>query len=190
MDDLILVKQIDPSICDELLSLFDESSPFWHTTRKKTEDGVPIKFSTDLGMDWIYSLRQFPFLNKLGDELFKALTEYNEKYPDAKLDTDGVGFVNNEWIIQKYDPGQGYYRWHSEWSSDGALLFRVLVWTLYLNDVPNGGTEFKYLNKATEAKKGNLVLFPASWSHTHRGQIVNTEKYIATGWCSSDYLND
>ena len=32
-------------------------------------------------------------------------------------------------------------------------------------------------------KKGTVCLFPASWTHTHRGNPVYTkDKYIATGW--------
>ena len=53
----------------------------------------------------------------------------------------------------------------------------------YLNDVPDGGTEFLYQNLTTKAIKGNTVIWPATWTHTHRGQISQThEKIIITGW--------
>ena len=53
----------------------------------------------------------------------------------------------------------------------------------YLNSVEDGGTEFKYQNLITPAKKGLTLIWPAQWTHTHRGQISGTkEKYIVTGW--------
>ena len=53
----------------------------------------------------------------------------------------------------------------------------------YLNNVENGGTEFYYQNLCTEAKEGSLVIWPADWTHMHRGQTEqNNVKYILTGW--------
>ena len=58
---------------------------------------------------------------------------------------------------------------------------------LYLNNVANGGTEFKYQKITTEAIKGNLVIWPAEFTHLHKGVISKTkEKYIATGWFQMD----
>ena len=53
----------------------------------------------------------------------------------------------------------------------------------YLNDVKDGGTEFLHQNITTPAKKGLTLIWPAFWTHTHRGVISKTkEKYIVTGW--------
>ena len=53
----------------------------------------------------------------------------------------------------------------------------------YLNDVENGGTEFMYQNLISPAKKGLTLLWPAYYTHPHRGQISSKqEKYIATAW--------
>ena len=60
---------------------------------------------------------------------------------------------------------------------------RHLVFMTYLNNVENGGTDFLYQNYTTKAIKGNTVIWPAAWTHTHKGQISKTEdKYIITGW--------
>ena len=54
---------------------------------------------------------------------------------------------------------------------------------IYLNDVPNGGTEWKFQNIKTEAVKGDLVIWPSDFTHTHRGIVSKThEKWKATGW--------
>ena len=59
----------------------------------------------------------------------------------------------------------------------------MLVWMVYLSDLDNGGTEFKYQNHIEKSEKGKLLIWPTDWTHTHRGQISRTdEKYILTGW--------
>ena len=56
----------------------------------------------------------------------------------------------------------------------------------YLTNTPNGGTEFLYQNIKTECVKGITLLWPAYWTHTHRGIISKTHgKEILTGWFST-----
>ena len=62
---------------------------------------------------------------------------------------------------------------------------RHLVFMTYLNDVPDGGTEWYYQDLKLPAEKGLTILWPADWTHTHRGIIsMSTTKYIITGWYS------
>ena len=90
--------------------------------------------------------------------------------------------------VQKYDHtrGGGYYQFHSEQSGDGDhYLRRLLTYTVYLNDVPEGEGETEFLNQGFRYSpcKGDLVIFPAFFTHTHRGNpVYTTDKYIATGW--------
>ena len=65
-----------------------------------------------------------------------------------------------------------------------ATSKRLLAYTIYLNDVEEGGeTEFLYYPKRIKAKKGTLCLFPCGFTHTHRGNPpISNIKYIATGW--------
>ena len=55
---------------------------------------------------------------------------------------------------------------------------------LYLNDVKEGGeTEFLYQHKRYQPKEGTLLIFPAGFTHTHRGNPpISNDKYIVTGW--------
>ena len=88
----------------------------------------------------------------------------------------------NSLNIQFYKPGGGYKKWHFENGSE-LFLKRNLVFMTYLNDVENGGTEFFYQKLTLPAKKGLTVIWPAYWTHLHKGQISKKyEKYIATGW--------
>ena len=84
--------------------------------------------------------------------------------------------------IQKTTPTQGYHGWHCE--DTGHDTTRKLVFTMYLNDGFQGGeTEFLYQSRRVTPKKGQVVIWPATFTHTHRGNPpLDGEKYIATGW--------
>ncbi len=95
----------------------------------------------------------------------------------------------NGYNVQMYHPGGGFKGWHSEqggWDDYGMNVSgtnRMLVWMVYLNNVPDGGTMFMEQDSIIEAKEGRVVIWPAFWTHTHKSQISNTQKkYIATGW--------
>ena len=85
--------------------------------------------------------------------------------------------------IQKTKPGQGYHIWHGEvqgkWSCN-----RLLTWTVYLNDEFEAGeTEFLYQQYRYKPSKGDCIIFPAAYTHAHRGNPpIGGDKYIITGW--------
>ena len=61
---------------------------------------------------------------------------------------------------------------------------RVLAWMLYLNDVDEGGeTEFLYQHVRFKPKRGDFLVWPGGFTHTHRGNPpISNDKYICTGW--------
>ena len=83
--------------------------------------------------------------------------------------------------LQGYDgPDDGFFSLHNEHS--GMYPYRMLAWMIYLNNA-NSGTEFPYQNKTITPKAGRTVIWPAGWTHPHKGVIPNEGlKYIATGW--------
>lgn len=90
--------------------------------------------------------------------------------------------------MQKYLAGKGNYNhWHSEvFPQSGSVepLHRVLLYQFYLNDVTEGGhTTFYYQNRQVQPKRGRLIIAPAGFTHTHRGEIpVSGDKYVMTSW--------
>jgi hypothetical protein len=54
----------------------------------------------------------------------------------------------------------------------------------YLNDVNDQGeTEFYHQNIKIKPEKGLTLIWPADWTHTHRGITSPSEnKFIVTGW--------
>ncbi|MCJ7802031.1 MAG: 2OG-Fe(II) oxygenase [Candidatus Marinimicrobia bacterium] len=89
--------------------------------------------------------------------------------------------------LQKTEPGGGYHVWHYE-DAGFSHAHRVLVWAIYLNDMneEEAETEFLYQKRRIRPKRGTCLIWPASYTHVHRGNPVYTQdKYILTGWYSN-----
>lgn len=92
--------------------------------------------------------------------------------------------------IQKYLANQGGYPyWHCELypkigDSHGETLHRILLWSVYLNDgFAEGETEFLHQQRKIVPQTGSLLIAPAGFTHTHRGNMPRGgDKYIATSW--------
>lgn len=114
------------------------------------------------------------------DSIYNKYTLYVEKYAVLKqLQSHYCYFLK----LQKTLPGEGYHKWHCEYSRvDNSN--RVTAFTLYLNNVEEGGeTEFLYQHRRVSPKTGRLVFWPAGFTHTHRGNPpLSSVKYIITGW--------
>ena len=61
----------------------------------------------------------------------------------------------------------------------------------YLNDVQEGGeTEFYYQDLSIKPRKGTMVIAPAYFTHTHRGNVpISNDKYILTSWVQFNQAN-
>ena len=61
---------------------------------------------------------------------------------------------------------------------------RKFVIQLYLNDNFQGGeTEFLYQNRRELPRQGDILIFPAGYTHTHRGNPpIGGDKYLITSW--------
>jgi hypothetical protein len=133
-----------------------------------------------------YFERDNPSLAEETNKILDAgLQKYLGKYPSLEM----IPFYSQVVKVQKTEPKGGFHRWHSEQTNGRATNTRCLVWMIYLNNLPEGEgtTEFLEFGIKLQPKEGSLVLWPAAWTHTHRGNPVYTQnKYIATGWY---YLN-
>jgi hypothetical protein len=111
--------------------------------------------------------------------LQKCFDNYIDKF-DVLQDVDLRSSIIK---IQKTNPGQGYHVWHYERCIQ--QLERTLVWIIYLNDIEEAGeTEFLYQKLRIPPKENTALIWPAIFTHTHRGNVVhgNKSKYIITGW--------
>ena len=178
--------------------VIDDISKFWKTHKDKSHNGeMRVHGKTQV----IKSIKEaneimIPFYEQsepwleYKEQLYKAIEKYVEKYPHMK---DNAQFALGEnYNLQNYPVGGGFKIWHFEndFRSKSHNAHRCLVFMTYLNDVEDGGTEFKYQKIISPAKKGLTLIWPAYWTHTHRGVVSKTkEKTIVTGWIKYvDYL--
>jgi Rps23 Pro-64 3,4-dihydroxylase Tpa1-like proline 4-hydroxylase len=117
------------------------------------------------------------------DGLQACYEEYTSKY-SVLLDSGNIRGTAMK--MQRTGSGGGYHLWHSEQGSKDHAN-RVMAYMLYLNTLPennNGETEFLYQQTRVNPKENLMLLWPAAYTHAHRGNPVYGEqsKYIVTGW--------
>ena len=148
----------------------------------KTAVDLNIKDSIDISLS-LAKLKNDEQLASIFYPLFfnlnNALNKYVEKYnilQDVKIE------INDIFNIQYYKKDQHFKEFHFE-SASYSHRKRILTWMIYLNNVENGGhTVFPYYNYTIQPIEGYILIWPAEFTHTHFGDIVIDEKYIATGW--------
>jgi hypothetical protein len=109
-----------------------------------------------------------------------GLEEYHIKYP-----TMPRGLRNPYIKYHIVHQGGGYHVWHQEWSPSGHHHV-ILVWHLSLTSHENEG-ELEFLNygRRISPKAGRLTIWPAYFTHMHRGNPIRTKdtfKHYVTGW--------
>jgi hypothetical protein len=198
-----LVKQYPNSLpkdfCDFVIQKFESSENKFEGI---TLGGVnkSVKSSTDLMInlhlydkDWVY------IYEYLMEVLLGKLVSYVGEIPFV---FGNANFENRQKLIrgvqtqlastsngnisvqmQRYVGDEGYYVWHYE-NQGGNSQSRQLFYIFYLKDVEGGETEILFNPQKIEPKTGNLLLAPAFWTHTHRGNppLNGQYKYIITGW--------
>jgi hypothetical protein len=122
---------------------------------------------------------------------FDGLQECYERYEKEFVYVGNSGKVRcHHMKIQKTPPKGGYHIWHAEQGSANTSA-RCLVYSLYLNTLQQencGETEFLYQEKRVRPVENTMLLWPAAFTHPHRGNPVYGEqaKYIVTGWFHYD----
>jgi|TARA_R100001530_G_C4233975_1_gene133436 hypothetical protein len=168
--------KVDDIICDNFIEYFKKNTEYKSLGSSSTNGFIDtdIKDSTDVNF---FNSSTNKNIITFFKELSKCLNSYIKKYNiKEELRTQ---LCNN---IQYYKPKQGYPALHYERGK--TFSTRQLVYMLYCNTVTDkGGTEFPYQNTTLSAVKGKLVIWPADFTHPHRGIVSDTqEKYIVTGW--------
>jgi len=122
------------------------------------------------------------FWNILNECYYEYITKYSLEDAFANRPLSCYTFK-----IHKVKTGQGYHVWHHETESTSSL-HRVLAWMTYLKVPEEGGeTEFLYQSKRIEPVVGRTLIWPAYFTHLHRGNPpLKGEKYYVTGWFERD----
>ena len=174
--------QIDSSLCDDIVTYFENNK--LKQTQGGTSEGIDlnIKDRQDIAIN-PKDLKdpKNKILRRYFQNLFDCYKDYNLQWPFL------ASIVNNLEIgsfnIGKYKPGQHFQKIHCERTSLNTL-HRLFAFMTYLNDVDEGGsTYFTHYGLDIKPKKGLTLLWPAEWTHAHKGNVLKSGlKYIITGW--------
>jgi prolyl 4-hydroxylase len=192
MTDFIGEYEIRQESVEAVLSFFKEHKHLARPGGIWTGSKVTVDTDHKESLDLLINPHDFPpCLMCYIEDLTKALDQYKEEfvYCSKKQFFWGIREVMQ---LQYYKPGGGYKAFHYENQGSSIVdIQRHLVFMTYLNTIPSqegGGTEFLY-QRSFNAVAGKTLIWPAIWTHTHRGIISPTkEKYIITGWYSYNLL--
>jgi len=121
--------------------------------------------------------------SKLATMLFPGFKPCVTEYLESISILRTKKFLLHDLKLKKIPAGGGFHNWHYE-NASLSVAGRQFVLQLYLNDDFDGGeTEFLYQQRREESVAGDILIFPASYTHTHRGNPpLGGDKYIATSW--------
>ena len=161
---LILDNYLSEQKCDELIETFVDSAYY-----QNSENHTGYKINYDVKY------------NHLGiDKINFALNEYINTYKEIKYTPNQFKLDENELRFKHFEPGNYYETWHCEHSY--KFPYRVMNYMIYLS-THDCGTEF-WNGDIIKSEKGRLVMFPAAYTHIHRGQKCpdNNNRYLVGGY--------
>ena len=179
-------KAFPKDYCEELIRIMDELDELGMLVKRHGLSASDSSFALPMFEHSYKKEHDIAHLNKIFLETFREIfwdvcyPQYKTKYGVLEhVDKHSVSCVK----AQKTNPGEGYHTWHCE-NGDLASSRRLLAWTVYLNDDFDAGeTEFLYQQRRIKPGQGDLLIFPSSFTHTHRGNPpMNGAKYILTSW--------
>jgi hypothetical protein len=175
---------ITPEECNKAIKLYEDQNKFNNTINRISAERASILqkqdqqfFAAPNNVDvWWESLKSM-MIN------FDMAWNHYIKNVGAD-DAYGVPFHFTDLKIQKTLPTEGYHVWHIEHGKGSNNEARAFVFSIYLNDVEEGGeTEFLHFSKRVKPKTGRIVIWPAAFPYVHRGNSpLLGEKYIVTSW--------
>jgi len=159
------------------IDYLEESS--WLAHNKKSlhlHDHKEINLSQDLELDLSSSDRTVSLI-------FPKLQPCIDNYIESFSILNNNKFLFYDCKLKKIPEGGGFHNWHYE-NSSLMTSARSFVIQVYLNDnFEYGETEFLYQGKREKPVAGDVLVFPASFTHTHRGNPpIGGTKYLATTW--------
>jgi hypothetical protein len=167
---------VDEKLIDDLISFFKENEELGKIYDRYEGQNQPRHIIDDTT-----TIPNVLFKKPFTEIFFADIyPHYRKKYSSLNVMAYHTIF---DMKLQKSKPGQGYHIWHYEKDSMENRN-RVLAFILYLNDINEGGeTEFLYQKYRIQPKRNRFILWPASFTHTHRGNPpLKEDKYILTGW--------
>jgi hypothetical protein len=176
---------ITPEECNKAIKLYEDQNKFDNTINRigferssilKKQDQQYFAASNNIDI-WWETLKTIMVNFDLAFNHYLKNTGAADAY-------DGGPFHFTTLKIQKTLPTEGYHVWHIEHGKGFDNEARAFVFSIYLNDVEEGGeTEFLHFSKRVKPKTGRIVIWPSAFPYLHRGNPpLSGEKYILTSW--------
>ena len=171
--------------CKKAIRLFDNENKFKRTLNRQNFESAPLLekkdeqyFANSETIEMWHSELKTLIVN------FDMALKHYEQNTGIKEAFGVENFHYNTFKIQKTSPTEGYHIWHIEHNTGYDHEKRALAFSVYLNDVKDGGeTEFLHFSKRVKPKTGRIVIWPASFPYVHRGNPpLSNNKYILTSW--------
>ena len=175
---------VDVDLCEEIIRFF-ENHPELHLEGKIGLGNVDesVKKTTDLQIEPVDLQKDdYQFFNRYFQLLHECFQDYCEQWSFLKEEFKDR-FHSGPFNVQRYEIGDHFSGLHAERVSFTSI-HRIFAWMTYLNDVTEGGeTEFPNYGLKISPVAGKTLIWPAEWTHAHRGCITrSSKKYIVTGW--------
>tara|TARA_B100000131_G_scaffold189664_1_gene182482 strand:- start:31 stop:618 length:588 start_codon:yes stop_codon:yes gene_type:complete len=175
--------------CDGVIDFFESNKErqFGGTIGSQVINDPKKKIDTEIIID-IKELCEDRRLNPVAKALHITFEEYVKNYPFLKKISSW--HIWEKFKIQRYNPNEAYFVEHCENAGgiDGNMERRLIALMVYLNTVTDGGqTHFPTQNISFSPKVGDILMWPAYWTHPHHGIPSPSQvKYIITGWYNFD----
>ena len=171
--------------CDGVIDFFESNKErhFAGTSGAQQTTNPKNKIDTEIIIN-LKELCENKKLEPVARVLYDAWGEYTQKHPFLSKVTSWS--IDHKFKIQKYNPNEAYFVEHCENDGgvDGDMERRLIALMVYLNTVTDRGqTHFPTQNISFSPKVGDILMWPAYWTHPHHGIVSRTQKkYIITGW--------
>ena len=174
---------VPKEFCEKIIKTYDDmSSTGFGKVEKQLTNGQLLKDGEALHLVDSNVLKLTSEYSHIFIKEFwsKVYPKYSAKYP---ILSDADPHTIQHLKVQKTAVGGGFHQWHFE-SSGRPDLNRLLNVFLFLNTVKEGGeSEFLYYGRREKAQQGKLLVYPSSFTHTHRGNPpISNAKYVLNGW--------
>ncbi len=170
--------------CKKAIGVFDSQEKLRNTFSRLQVEKVDLKYKQDKHLFcnganveiWYEDLKSLMVNFDLAWKHYSTIVGANEAYQ--------ADFHYTTLKIQKTLPTEGYHIWHLEHNVGFENESRAFVFSVYLNDIEEGGeTEFLHQATRVKPKTGRIAIWPAGFPYLHRGNPpLSGKKYILTSW--------
>ena len=175
---------VDKELCFLIQEWFDVMHDQKMTITSKEESGITkinrndeLTFLPPINATMESLAMSIPLTSAYFKDLKKIINLYKDEY--------GIRYPLqiHTFKVHKVEEGQGYHEFHAE-RTNIVTAYRELAFMTYLESPEEGGeTEFLHQKFRSIPKQGRTLIWPAGFTHTHRGGLVlKGRKLYITGW--------